>query len=444
MAFMITVVLGLLALSLVIFIHELGHFIAARISGVTVISFSIGWGPVLFRKRIGDTEYRISALPIGGYCNMKGEHDYRDAIEKDLDRVSSDPETFYGTRPLKRLFIAFAGPLFNLIFAVLVFTLVSASGYEYETWGNRIVLASDYTETAPLPADLAGFKSGDRIIAFDETPVTTFSDIQQYVTDKAGKNLSATVERDGMEKILTVIPELDKSTGAGRIGVYPWIPLVIGTVTEGSAADTSGIKPGDVLFEVNGEPVHHLLDFEKALESRPEQIVISLNREGIHLRVPLVLIYPGETGAETGIQWKTETVTVPGTGPVTSVANGLADTGRILRLTVKSIALLFGGVDVSQAVSGPVRITLMMGEVAQQGILALSELLGVICISLFLMNLLPVPVLDGGTVLFALVELVMRKPLRPRIMYRIQFIGIGFILFVFIFALLGDIRYLIQ
>jgi len=128
MAFMITVVLGLLALSLVIFIHELGHFIAARISGVTVISFSIGWGPVLFRKRIGDTEYRISALPIGGYCNMKGEHDYRDAIEKNLDRVSSDPETFYGTRPLKRLFIAFAGPLFNLIFAVLVFTLVSASG----------------------------------------------------------------------------------------------------------------------------------------------------------------------------------------------------------------------------------------------------------------------------------------------------------------------------
>ncbi len=441
---MITIVLGLLALSLVIFVHELGHFIAARISGVSVVSFSIGWGPVLFRKQIGETEYRISALPIGGYCNMKGEHDYREAIDKDLDRVSSDPETFFGTHPIKRLFIAIAGPLFNLIFAVLVFTLVSISGYSYQTWGNRIVLASDYTDSGTLPADQAGLKSGDRIIALDGTPVTSFADIQQYVTDKAGKPLTVTVERGGIEQTLTVTPELDKETGAGRIGIYPWIPLVIDSVTGGSAAEFSGIKPGDEIFAVDGEPVSHLLDFEHAMVERPEQIVVSVNRDGIHLRLPLVLLYHEDDGVQTGIQWERKTVTVPGTGPVTSVANGISDTGRIIRLTIKSIGLLFGGVDVSRAVSGPVRITLMMGEVAQQGILPLAELLGVICVSLFLMNLLPIPVLDGGTVLFSLVELVMRKPLRPRVMYRIQFIGIGFILFVFIFALFGDIQYLIK
>lgn len=441
---MITVITGLIALGLVVFIHELGHYIAARISGVTVISFSVGWGPVLLRKTIGDTEYRLSALPIGGYCNMKGEHDYREAIEKNLDKVASAPDTFYGTHPLKRLFIAIAGPVANLIFAVLVFTFVSAAGYTYQTWQNRIVLASEYEDTAPLPADRAGMQTGDRITALNGTAITTFSDIQQFLTDKSNKTITATIDRDGQILSLPVIPELDTSTGAAKIGIYPWIPLVIGNVTKGSAAEFSGLKEGDLVTAIDGNPVSHLIDFQNVLSGKPEQIIISVTRGTIDLSVPLVLLYPDEGQIQTGIVWKTETVTVEGTGFFGSIKQGVSDTIRILTLTVKSIGLLFGGVDVSEAVSGPVRITLMIGEVAQHGLVAVSELLGVICVSLFLMNLLPVPVLDGGTVLFAVIELILRKPLRPSVMYRIQFIGIGFILFLFVFALFGDIRYLLK
>lgn len=441
---MITVVIGLLALSLVIFVHEAGHFIAARAVGVTVVSFSIGWGPVLFKKKIGETEYRISALPIGGYCSMKGEHAYREAIEQNLDRVSSGADTFFGTHPFKRLLIAVAGPLFNLLFAVSVFTLVSATGYEYQTWENRIVLASEFSDAGMLPADRAGLRTGDRITALDEVPVNSFSDIQQYVADKGGTPVRVELVRGEETVTTTVTPELDRSTGAGRVGIFPWAPLVIESVSEGSAAEFSGLKPDDILFAVDGKPVQHLLELEDVLKNRPEQVVVSIMRQDIQLRVPLVLLYRDDGQFETGITWKRETVTVPGTGLFASVHHGVQETIRILLLTIKSIGLLFGGVDVSQAVSGPVRITLMVGEVAQQGILAAAELLGVICISLFLMNLLPIPVLDGGTVLFSVIELILRKPLRPRLMYRIQFIGIGFILFVFVFALFGDISYLIK
>lgn len=441
---MITVLIGLLALSLVIFVHELGHFVAARLSGVTVVSFSIGWGPVLFRKTIGDTEYRISALPIGGYCSMKGEHAYREAIEQNLDRVSSGSDTFFGTHPLKRLFIAVAGPAFNLLFAVLVFTVVSAAGYEYQTWQNRIVLASEYSESGVQPADSAGLRTGDLITSLDDTRIRSFSDIQQYVADKGDTPIRVEILRGDMSLAKTVTPEIDRSTGAARIGVFPWIPLVIGSVTDGSAAEFSGLKPGDLLVAIDGQPVEHLLEFEKVLEDQPEQVVVSIMRKDIQVRVPLVLLYRDDGVVETGITWKTEKITVEGTGFTASIQRGFSETARVLMLTVKSIGLLFGGVDVSQAVSGPVRITLMIGEVARQGILAAAELLGIICISLFLMNLLPVPILDGGTVLFSVIELIMRKPLRPRLMYRIQFIGIGFILFVFIFALFGDISYLIK
>jgi len=142
------------------------------------------------------------------------------------------------------------------------------------------------------------------------------------------------------------------------------------------------------------------------------------------------------------MRWKAVEMTVAGTGFVDSVLHGISETGRTLSLTVKSLGLLFRGVDLTEAVSGPLRITMMIGEVAKSSLTGVAELLAIICVSLFLMNLLPIPILDGGTVLFGLLELFKGKPLKPRTLYYVQFIGIGFILFVFVFALFGDIKYL--
>jgi regulator of sigma E protease len=441
---MIRVIIGLVSLGLVVLVHEIGHYIAARLSGVDVETFSIGWGPVLFRKKKGDTEWRVSALPIGGYCGMKGEHAFREAVDKGLSAIPREEGSFFTARPLRRIAIAFAGPFFNLLFAVLVFSVSSSIGHSYVTHGNRVIPAYPYDNAAPRAGLDAGLLPGDEIIALDGKPMETFSDIQQYVGMRAERPIEATVKRPGSTITLSITPELDKKTGAGRIGIYPFIPLIVGSVKPGSSAETSGLRAGDSIVACDGRAVSHHMDLVAALSHKPEQTVLTVIREGIEVRVPLVLLYREDGSVETGITWKAQRVTVAGTNLVDSVRNGVITTGKTLALTVKGIGLLFKGVDVSEAVSGPVRITLMIGEVAETSLTGVAELLGIICVSLFLMNLLPVPILDGGLILMSVIELVKGSPLRPKTLYRVQFIGVAFILAVFAFALFGDIHYLLQ
>jgi regulator of sigma E protease len=437
------IVYGLVALGLVVFIHEAGHFIAARLSGVAVETFSIGWGPVLLRKKRGNTEYRLSALPLGGYCGMRGENAFRDALERNLEAIPREEGGFYSAHPLKRVAIAFAGPFANLLFAVIALALVSAIGFSYRSYDNRVVLASRY-DGGLNPADAAGLAEGDRVVALAGKKVATFSDIQEIIATNPEKPLALEYEREGSVISTSIVPRLDKKTGAGRIGIYPYIPLVVSSVNRGSAAETAGIRPGDEITAVNGVPVAHYLQFTHALKDRPAEAVVTVDRGGISRDERLVLLYPESGAIETGIDWKAETVVVQGTGLFGSVRYGVLETGRMIALTAKSVALLFRGVDLTEAVSGPVRITVMIGEVAKTGFSGLAELLSVICVSLFLMNLLPIPVLDGGIILTALVEFAIRKPLRPKTLYYAQFVGMGFILVVFILALFSDVHFLMK
>ena len=437
------VLYGLIALGVVVFVHEAGHFIAARLCGVTVESFSIGWGPVLLRKKKGTTEYRLSALPLGGYCGMKGENAFRDALDKNLDAIPREEGSFYSAHPLKRVIIAFAGPFANLVFAVLALALVSSFGFSYRSFDNRIVLSSHY-DGGHNPADAAGLAEGDRIIAIAGKKISTFSDIQQNIATHPEETLTLDYERDGVARETTIVPLLDKKTGAGRIGIYPFIPLVAQSIKPGSAAETAGILPGDAIIAVNGTPVRHYLEFAESLKTHPTEAMVTINRSGITRDCKLVLLYPDADNIETGIEWQTVSVTVKGTGLLGSIRYGVVETGRTMALTVISIGLLFRGVDLSEAVSGPVRITVMIGEVAKNGFSGLAELLSIICVSLFLMNLLPIPVLDGGLILFSLIEFVIRKPLKPKTLYYVQFIGMGFILIVFILSLFGDIHFLMK
>ena len=364
---------GILCLFFLILFHEFGHFLAAKLFGVKVESFSVGFGPILLHRTVKGTDYRLSLIPLGGYCGMKGENDFREAMEENLKEVKGEPDSLYGVHPIKRAAIGFAGPFFNFIFAIFCFSLINGIGYNYYTYSNKIILADELYENSCTAAREAGLLTGDEIIRINGKEIFDFSQIIEEVSVRPAENINVTVLRDNKELTFTVHTQMDKETGTGKIGV---------------AADTNSLLE----------------------QSTPDYNFFE------------------------------------------AIGHGFLDTFEYIGLTFKSIAILFKGVDLKNAVGGPARITEMLGSTAQEGFsagfkvgfISLSQLMAVISISLFIMNLLPIPVLDGGLILVALIETISRKKVPPKVQYRIQFIGFAFIAILFIIGLIGDINYFIS
>lgn len=359
---------GLLCLFFLILFHEFGHFLAAKLFGVTVESFSIGFGPVLIHKKIKETDYRLSLFPLGGYCGMKGEKDFQTALEENLSEIKADKDSLYGIHPLKRALIGFAGPFFNFIFAVFAYSLISGIGYSYYTYSNKILINESVTTSI---AKDNGIISGDTIVKVNNINVYDFSDIIEQISSRPDENITLTINRDNKELIINLKTELDKETGTGKIGI---------------AADTSSL---------------------------------------IKKQTPKYNFFQ-------------------------AIGNGFNEAFNSIFLTIKSIGILFKGVNLDNAVSGPVRVTEMLGSTVQfgfsegfkEGLISLLTLTAIISISLFIMNLLPIPILDGGIILLAFIELIIRKKINPKIQYYIQFIGLAFIAVLFIIGLKGDIKFL--
>jgi regulator of sigma E protease len=446
--------LGLLGLGLVVIVHELGHLVAAKASGVEVEIFSVGWGPRIASFTRGKTEWRISAFPIGGFCKMKGEDAFRKALEDKASAIPRDSGSFYGTSPWRRIAIALSGPFANLVFAIIVFTLVFAIGYTVPTTSNRIVLASEYSLDASAkkgsyPADAAGLKSGDRIVSADGKPIVDYSDIQEFVALNADRPVRLGIERGGILLSITITPAMDRETGAGRIGIFSWIEPEVESVVAGGAAAIAGVEAGDRIIAVDGTPIPHAIAALALLASKPERAVFSLDRGGRRIEALLVLSWNDSGASNLGIGFKTQPKTIKATSFGSSIASGLAETWKTFSVSIKGLGLLFKGVDLFKAVSGPARITYMVGKSATEGFQSAGSggialpfnFLAFLSIGLFIMNLLPIPALDGGLIAIALLELLRRKPLKPLTVYRYQFVGSAMILAIFVFATIGDVLF---
>ena len=358
---------GILCLFFLILFHEFGHFLAAKLFGVKVESFSIGFGPVLLHRTVRGTDYRLSLLPLGGYCGMKGEKDFQKAVEEKLPEIGGESDSLYGIHPFKRALIGFAGPFFNFIFAIFACSIINGVGYTYYTYSNKVLINDLVTSSV---AREAGLESGDKIVGVNGKAVEDFSDLITEISQRPDEDVTLSVDRKGQLLEFKVHTELDKSSGTGKIGV---------------AADSSEV----------------------------------LKKEA------------------------------PRYGFFAAIGHGFLDTIESTALTIKSIGILFKGVDLDNAVSGPARVTEMLGSTVKEGfsegfragLVSLMSLLSIISISLFIMNLLPVPVLDGGLILIAFIEIIIRRRINPRIQYYVQFIGLAFIIFLFIIGVKGDISF---
>ncbi len=448
----LTILFGIIGMGLMVFIHELGHFAAAKMNGVEVEVFSLGWGTKLIGFTRGGTSYQLSWLPIGGYCKLKGDEMMRQALAEGLAEMPKEKGSFYAAPPWRRIVICAFGPLFNLAFAVLAFTLIWWAGFNVFSPDNRIVLATDYTLdsfASPPPATVAGLKTGDRVTEIDGIPVESFQDIIEGVSLSAGKTLAFTVERGSEVRRISVDSVLDKNTGAGRIGIYSWIDPVIGAVTPGKPADLAALKTGDRIVRAGQREIRHSIEFYQELSSKPMKLPIAFVRDGAERVTELLPFYDENGRPSAGIEFRVPVFRSPQLDLSGAFQRSLKETASTVSLTIRGFGLLFQGINLRNAVAGPLRITYFIGSAATsgfalgfgQGIASFFRFLSFLSVVLFLMNLLPIPAMDGGQIVLFLLEKARGRSVKPSTIWKIQFIGFSVLIALSLFITFGDILF---
>ncbi len=353
----------LVVLSVLIFFHELGHFLAARRLGIKVLKFSLGFGPRLIGRTIGDTEYLISALPLGGYVKLFGEEP-----EKGEDAPTLSPEdqarSFAHAPVWKRIVIVAAGPVFNMLLAYLIFAGALAIGVPMYVPEFDSLMPVVETVGEDSPAKAAGIKPGDRIVSIGDQKISTWIQMTEIIRRSAGKALSVVVERDHQTVPLTVTPAMKTVEGE----------------------DGKTIEVG--------------------------QIGIGKSPRGVKIEAanPLEAIYKG---GQATYQWT--------------------------YLTVEGLVRLAQGKLSKDNIGGPILIGQMSGQAASQGLGSLAFLIAILSITLGVMNILPIPVLDGGHLLFFVIEAVIGRPLSIRKREIAQQVGLALLLLLMALAFYNDI-----
>jgi len=450
----LTILFGLFGLGIIIFIHELGHFLAAKAAGIDVETFSLGWGKRLAGFTRGGTEYRISWFPLGGYCKMKGEMLRANVEQAEMEKMRSEEGSYLAASPWKRIVVVLAGPLANLVFAVLVLSFIWWVGFSTFSWPNKIIVAPDYMPAAgdeTYPARQAGLASGDRIVRMNGRPVESFWDITEVILQNPGEPVLCQVERrtpQGSRTLqISVTSEVDPDTGRPAIGIHAWIEPVIGTVAPDQAASLAGFAAGDRILRADGRDVRHSVDFEQALQEADDSVDVLIERGSERKTLTLARETREAGEPDPGFAWQYSTYRSPRVGLFGALSKGLTQTVDLIRLTAMGIGRLLSFRFKGLQLAGPIRMTQIMGEAATSGFdlgigvgfVSFFRILGFISVAIGLTQLLPIPVLDGGQFVLNAFEGLRRRALGPKFIYRFQITGIFIILIILVTTIMSDI-----
>jgi len=442
-----TVVSFVVVIGILILIHELGHFFVARWTGVGVERFSIGFGPVLLRWRGKETEYVLSAIPMGGYVKMMGE-------ESPLEGGTTptyDPTKAFALKPLwARFLIVFAGPAMNLVLAVVIFAVVLA------TLGRPVWPAVVGRVTEGSPGAAAGLRTGDVVVAVNGRSIAYWEDLDRALAKSDGRPLELRVRRDSTEQAVTVKPRLRTAPDpifrepreSWDIGAGPQLIPQISSVSPGSPSEKAGLKAGDVVTSVAGQPVYTPEDLVEAIRTRPGQsFPMTVERDGRTLTVtvtpdPVKEKSPDGQEREVGrIQAgiATKAVSFEPYNPVSALGHGVTKTSDMTVLTVKGLWKLLSRQIDSSNIGGPIQIATEAGRQAKDGMASLALFTAIISVNLGVLNLLPVPMLDGGHLFFFVIEAILGRPLSLRKREVAQQVGFVLLMLLMVYAIYNDL-----
>jgi regulator of sigma E protease len=435
--FLTSIVAVVAVLGFMILIHEFGHYAVAKWLGVRVEVFSIGFGKRLIGFRKGETDYRIAAIPLGGYVKMSGENP--------MDERTDDPREFLNHSRWHRFLIAVAGPVMNILLAVFLLTTVYMAHYEYPVYLDKPAVVQGVRKDSP--AARAGIQAGDRIIKIEgvDNPDPTWEQVQPRVWMSPNQPLAVTISRGNQVLEKTLMPKAVTTSEVGSAGWFPEEPVVIGRLDSGLPAAKAGMKENDKIIAMNGQPVPSIESMIESLQQskdQPVDITVARGDQTLSFHLQPVLSPtedPKEQRYRLGFVNKgvTKVVKLPFPAALSlSLEQNKKYSLLILELAKKMVQRKIS----MRAISGPIGIAQDAGYAAQQkGWTPLMELTAGISLNLGIFNLLPIPILDGGVILFLLIEGLMRRDISMNIKERVYQAAFVFLVLFAVMVIYNDL-----
>tara|TARA_E500000331_G_scaffold134833_1_gene131733 strand:+ start:1455 stop:2816 length:1362 start_codon:yes stop_codon:yes gene_type:complete len=453
MDILFTILSFILLISIIVGIHELGHFLTARFYNIHVLKFKIGFGKELFSfedKR--NCSYSFGILPLGGYVQMLGENN---PVQEESDIQLQDKKSYLQATPGERAAVTFAGPLANFILAALVYFYLALVGTtQLSSFVGDVVPGSLFAEY--------GIEVKDKIVEVDQQSVTVFNDINLILSRRIGDTGSINVKylRNGNEESISVpinnwLSKNDQTSPSYVLGIQPFLPPIVGKLQDKGPASNFGIKEGDLIQSINGNVILTWQDLSKNLSQLPNQLIeLQILRdktvENLILETSSFLDSEGVQKGRIGIlasnnlnQWPDEYVVEKKESFFSALLVGIKDTYRYTLLIISSIGKMISGSISADNLGGPIQISVLAGSAAKAGYVTFLSMVALLSINLGLLNLLPIPILDGGQLLMIAIEKMKGSPVSDMTLEYSMRVGLVLVVSLMIFAFANDIARLI-
>ena len=420
----------LVLIGIMIVIHELGHYVVARLFDVHIEAFSVGFGPKLVRWRRGETEFRIAWLPIGGYVRMAGEQ----------PNDAPDPRGFNVKPRWQRLLIVAAGPAMNIVLAFAL--LAGLFMVHYPKLAGATQAATVGYVKPGSPAAKAGLQEGDVLIQLENKPDPTWEDVAMREVVSANRALPLLVQRNGKLLQTSVTPEAEAASGLGTVGWMPQTDVEVGGFIPGMNAESKGLRKGDQFVSINGEPIRVAQKVHEVLaqsNGQPVHLVIrrSAQLQSLDFR-PVRGELAGQPSWMLGVELAPRVVYVK-LPFVSAVRESVKQNAKGATLIFQFLGAIVERRSSAKSLSGPIGIAQLSGQAAREGAYSFIELMASVSLNLAIFNLLPIPILDGGMILMLLIELILRRDLSLQIKEAVFKVGFVFLVMAVAFVIYNDI-----
>jgi len=431
-SFITDVVVVVAVLGLMIFVHELGHFLAAKAFGVRVLVFSLGFGKRLLHWTRGGTDYRISALPFGGYVRMAGD-------DPTTER-HGDPGEFLAKPRWQRFVVVVMGPTMNILLAVLLLAGLYKVHFQKPAYDEQPARVGDVE--ADSPASQIGLEPGDLVIRVGGLQEPSWEDFQEKILTTVGEAMPLEVERDGKILNLALTPRAQGPDRVGDAGLYPYAPAIIEKVESGLPASQAGLLQGDEVVGVGGHKAFYWPRVAYLIQSskgKPVQLsVLRGGRESQTTLTPVLTEVMGEKRWRIGVSFHNDMI-VRKLSLGGALKASCQDNWRNCRETFDVLGKILAHRLSPRSLAGPIGIAQLSGEAYRAGLPELIMLVSFISLQLGIFNLLPIPIMDGGQILLLLVEGLIRHDLSVRVKERFVQVGFVFLLLLAVFLMCNDI-----